>query len=50
MRSTGLRPHVDHFIPWSRYPNDAIENLVVAHERCNGRKSDFLAASDHVAR
>jgi hypothetical protein len=50
MRSAGLRPHVDHFIPWSRYPNDAIENLVVAHERCNGRKSDFLVASGHVAR
>jgi hypothetical protein len=50
MRSARLRPHVDDFIPWSRYPNDAIENLVVAHERCNGRKSDFLAASDHVAR
>jgi hypothetical protein len=43
-------PQVDHFIPWSRYPNDAIENLVVAHDRCNARKSDFLAASDHVGR
>jgi hypothetical protein len=43
-------PHVDHFIPWSRYPNDAIENLVVAHDRCNAGKKDFLAASDHVAR
>lgn len=43
-------PHVDHFIPWSRYPNDAIENLVVAHDSCNGRKKDFLAASEHVAR
>jgi hypothetical protein len=49
-RGTATRPHVDHFIPWSRYPNDAIENLVVAHDRCNARKSDFLAASDHVAR
>jgi hypothetical protein len=49
-RSPRLAPHVDHFIPWSRYPNDAIENLVVAHERCNGQKRDFLAAADHVAR
>jgi 5-methylcytosine-specific restriction endonuclease McrA len=43
-------PHVDHFIPWARYPNNAIENLVVAHDRCNAGKKDFLAASDHVAR
>jgi len=43
-------PEVDHFIPWSRYPNNAIENLVVAHERCNGHKRDFLAAAEHVER
>jgi 5-methylcytosine-specific restriction endonuclease McrA len=47
---SATRPQVDHFIPWSRYPNDAIENLVIAHDRCNARKSDFLAASDHVSR
>lgn len=49
---TGARkgPEVDHFIPWSRYPNNAIENLVVAHERCNGHKRDFLAATEHVER
>jgi hypothetical protein len=40
---------VDHFLAWSRWPNDAIENLVVA-DRCNGRKSDHLAASAHLAR
>lgn len=45
----GRRPDVDHFVPWSRYPNDAIQNLVVAHQRCNLHKSDFLAAVDHVA-
>lgn len=51
LRDTGSRrPEVDHFIPWARYPNNAIENLVVAHERCNGRKSDFLAAPEHVSR
>jgi 5-methylcytosine-specific restriction endonuclease McrA len=49
-RGEATRPQVDHFIPWSRYPNDAVENLVVAHERCNARKRDFLAASDHVSR
>jgi len=44
------RPEVDHFIPWARYPNNAIENLLVAHERCNGRKRDFLAAPEHLGR
>ena len=34
---------VDHFLPWSRWPNDAVENLVAAHERCNGKKSDHIA-------
>lgn len=41
---------VDHFVPWSRYPNNALENLVVADEKCNGNKSDHLAAAEHVAR
>ena len=40
---------IDHFIPWSRYPNDAIENLVLCHRGCNGLKSDRLAASRHLA-
>lgn len=39
---------VDHFIPWARYPDDGIDNLVVAHGRCNQHKRDFLAASQHV--
>lgn len=51
LRNSGRkRPEVDHFIPWARYPNNAIENLVVAHERCNGRKRDFLAAPEHLGR
>jgi len=25
-----------HFIPWARYPDDGIENLVVADAGCNG--------------
>lgn len=41
---------VDHFIPWSRHPDDAIENLVVADRICNGDKRDRLAAPEHVAR
>jgi 5-methylcytosine-specific restriction endonuclease McrA len=42
--------HVDHFIPWSRYPEDGLANLVVAHERCNLDKRDFLPATSHVVR
>jgi hypothetical protein len=40
---------VDHFLAWSRWPNDALENLVLA-DRCNGDKSDHLAVSRHVER
>ena len=36
---------VDHFLPWSRWPNDALENLVLAHTRCNGKKSDHIPGS-----
>lgn len=42
------RPEVDHFIPWSRQNNDGLANLVVAHEKCNRAKSDYLASTDHV--
>jgi hypothetical protein len=44
----GPRAQVDHFIPWSRYPDDGIHNLVAADERCNRDKRDFLAAPRHV--
>jgi len=40
--------HVDHFIPWSRYPVDLGHNFVLAHASCNGMKSDRLAASAHL--
>lgn len=39
---------VDHFVPWSRYPYDLGHNLVFAHEGCNARKKDHLAAFDHL--
>ncbi|MBU6162458.1 MAG: HNH endonuclease, partial [Myxococcales bacterium] len=42
--------HVDHFVPWSRHPNNAIENLVVAHASCNISKSNYLAAPEHLQR
>jgi 5-methylcytosine-specific restriction endonuclease McrA len=43
-----IRPEIDHFIPWSRYPNDSVENLVASHRYCNARKSDHLAAAPHL--
>lgn len=43
------RSEVDHVVPWSRWPNDAIENLVLA-DRCNGQKRDHLVALPHVDR
>ena len=46
----GGRVEVDHFIPWARYPDNGIDNLVVAHRRCNHEKRDFLAAAGHVGR
>ncbi|HVX19118.1 MAG TPA: HNH endonuclease [Acidimicrobiales bacterium] len=46
-RALGRRIEVDHFIPWSRWPNDAIENLVPA-DVCNNHKRDFLPARRHV--
>ena len=41
---------VDHFVPWSRYPDDRLDNLVVTHGSCNRHKSDHLAAAEHVER
>jgi 5-methylcytosine-specific restriction endonuclease McrA len=41
---------VDHFLPWSRYPDDGLDNLVAAHPGCNASKRDFLAAAEHVER
>jgi hypothetical protein len=41
---------IDHFVPWARYPDNGVENLVAADPRCNNRKRDFLAAGEHVAR
>jgi hypothetical protein len=41
-------PPIDHFIPWSRFPNDAIENLVISCHTCNSRKSDHLASGEFL--
>jgi hypothetical protein len=40
--------HVDHFIPWARYPVDLGHNFVLAHGSCNSSKGDRLAAVDHL--
>jgi hypothetical protein len=49
-RSLGASCHIDHFVPWARHADNSIDNLVAAHEDCNGKKSDYLAAADHVVR
>jgi 5-methylcytosine-specific restriction endonuclease McrA len=41
---------VDHFLPWAKFPTNALENLVVAHDSCNLQKSDHLAAVVHLRR
>jgi 5-methylcytosine-specific restriction endonuclease McrA len=40
---------VDHFVPWARYPDNGLENFVMADERCNRDKYSFLAAAPHVS-
>jgi hypothetical protein len=45
VRKTG---HVDHFIPWARYPVDLAHNFVLAHGACNEAKSNMLAAYGHL--
>lgn len=45
--SQKTKPEVDHFVPWSRYPNNGLANLVVAHSSCNRNKGDHIAAFDH---
>lgn len=42
------KPAVDHFIPWSRVPNDGLANFVLAHADCNNSKSDHIAAKEHL--
>lgn len=42
------KSEVDHFIPWARYRDNGIDNLVLADPRCNASKRDFLAGIDHL--
>jgi hypothetical protein len=48
-KSLSGKTQVDHFVPWSRYPTDLGHNFVLAHDRCNSAKSDYLAAENHLA-
>ncbi len=41
---------VDHFVPWSLYPVDLGHNFVLADRRCNERKTNLLAAEEHLDR
>jgi 5-methylcytosine-specific restriction endonuclease McrA len=41
---------VDHFIPWARYPDNRIQNLVLADRGCNNDKRDHLAATELLDR
>lgn len=40
--------HVDHFIPWARFPSNLVHNLVAAHATCNHDKSNHLVAVHHL--
>lgn len=40
--------HVDHFIPWAKFPIDSPVNLVLASGPANLQKSDHLAALPHL--
>jgi len=39
---------VDHYLPWSRHPDNTIGNLVAAHPACNSAKSASLAGLEHL--
>jgi hypothetical protein len=46
----GADMHVDHFIPWARFPLNSPFNLVLTSSRTNIQKSDHVAALPHLAR
>ena len=39
---------VDHFIPWSLYPADTGHNFVLADDKCNSQKSNYLASEEFL--
>ena len=44
----GTRAAVDHFLPWSRHPDNTLDNLAAAHPACNNAKSASLAGLQHL--
>jgi 5-methylcytosine-specific restriction endonuclease McrA len=44
-----IKPHVDHFIPWSYIHSDNLWNLVLACSECNLSKSDRLPGLAYLA-
>ncbi len=46
----GTRCAVDHYLPWSRHPDNTIDNLVAAHTACNNAKAASLAGLEHLRR
>lgn len=47
-RQPAQRPQVDHFLPWSRHPDNHLDNLVAAHAACNNAKSASIASQAHL--
>lgn len=39
---------VDHFLPWSRFSNNSVANLVLTDTECNSKKSDWLPGFAHI--
>jgi hypothetical protein len=44
------RWEVDHFLPWSRHPDNSLDNLVAVHAACNNAKAASLAGLGHLRR
>jgi 5-methylcytosine-specific restriction endonuclease McrA len=42
--------HVDHFIPWAKYPCDSATNFVLASPRANSAKKDHLPTTEYLGR
>lgn len=49
-RLDASQSHVDHFIPWAKYPMNSPFNLVVASTSVNLQKSDHIPAVPHLER
>lgn len=49
-RAPGGSWDVDHFLPWSRWPDNTLDNLVLAHRRCNNDKRAALPGLGHLDR